>query len=100
MKTIEMNFLPDVYVTCDVCNGKRFKQEVLDVQYKGKSIYDILDLSIDEAMDFFADSKEIIAKIKDCIPLQLNLSFTINFLKKYVFESWNFDKFDIFEDIF
>ena len=51
---IEMHFLPDVYVTCDVCKGKRYNRETLDVQFKGKSISDVLDMTIDEAVDFFA----------------------------------------------
>ena len=51
---IEMHFLPDVYVTCDVCKGKRYNRETLEVQFKGKSISDILDMTIDEAVDFFS----------------------------------------------
>ena len=50
---IEMHFLPDVYVTCDVCNGARYNRETLEIKFKGKSIADILDMSIDEAADFF-----------------------------------------------
>ena len=64
---IEMQFLADVRLICEECNGRRFKQEVLDVEYQGKNIFDILELSIDEAMDFFSDNDEIIRKIK---PLQ------------------------------
>lgn len=64
---IEMQFLADVRLICEECNGRRFKQEVLDVEYHGKNIFDILELSIDEAMDFFCDNNEIIRKIK---PLQ------------------------------
>lgn len=51
---IEMNFLPDVYVTCDVCNGKRFTDETLEITYKGKTIYDVLDMSIEEGLEFFS----------------------------------------------
>ncbi len=52
---IEMHFLPDVYVPCEVCKGKRFNQETLDVTYKGKIISDMLDMTVDEAMEFFAN---------------------------------------------
>ncbi|MEM9549196.1 MAG: excinuclease ABC subunit UvrA [Bacteroidota bacterium] len=62
--TVEMQFLSDVKLKCDDCNGKKFKDEVLEVKYKGKNIYDILELSIDEAMEFFSDKHDIIAKIK------------------------------------
>ncbi len=51
---IEMHFLPDVYVTCDVCNGKRYNRETLEVQFKGKSISDVLDMTIDEGVEFFS----------------------------------------------
>lgn len=50
---VEMQFLADVHLTCEVCGGKKFKEEVLEVQYKGKSIYDVLDMSVDEAIEFF-----------------------------------------------
>ena len=55
-QTIEMQFLADVHLTCDVCNGKRFKEEVLEVKYKDKSIYDVLEMSVDDAIEFFAAS--------------------------------------------
>jgi len=64
---VEMQFLADVHLTCDVCNGKRFKEEVLEVNYKGKSIFDVLDMSVDEALDFFAEEKNIKTAIQ---PLQ------------------------------
>ncbi len=66
-QVIEMQFLADVNLICDVCEGKRFKQEVLDVTYKDASIFDILNLSIDEAMDFFQEVPEVVNKLK---PLQ------------------------------
>ncbi len=63
-QVIEMQFLADVRLECEECNGKRFKQEVLDVEYKGKNIFDVLNLSIEEALDFFENEKDIIQKIK------------------------------------
>ncbi len=60
---IEMNFLPDVYVQCEVCGGKRFNKETLEVEYKGKSINDVLNMTIDEACDFFAGIPHIYKKI-------------------------------------
>lgn len=60
---IEMNFLPDVYVTCEVCGGKRFNKETLEVEFKGKSINDVLNMTIDEACDFFAGIPHIYKKI-------------------------------------
>ncbi|OJF77536.1 MAG: excinuclease ABC subunit A [Treponema sp. CETP13] len=62
--TIEMNFLPDVYVTCEVCNGKRFNKETLDILYKGKSIADVLDMTIETAADFFASVPTISRKLE------------------------------------
>jgi len=55
-QTIEMQFLADVHLTCDVCRGKRFKEEVLEVKYKDRSIYDVLEMSVDDAIDFFSAS--------------------------------------------
>ncbi|MBL4668861.1 MAG: excinuclease ABC subunit UvrA [Flavobacteriales bacterium] len=64
VKTIEMNFLPDVYVECTDCNSKRYNRETLEVRYKGKSISDVLNLTINQAVDFFENIPEIIRKIK------------------------------------
>ena len=50
---IEMHFLPDVYVPCEVCHGKRYNRETLEVKYKGKSIYDVLNMTVEEALEFF-----------------------------------------------
>ncbi|MGI8599587.1 MAG: excinuclease ABC subunit UvrA [Chitinophagaceae bacterium] len=59
-KVVEMQFLADVHLTCEVCNGKRFKEEVLEVQYKGKSVHDVLEMSVDEALEFFKDEKSLL----------------------------------------
>ncbi len=64
LQTIEMNFLPDVYVTCKDCNGRRYNRETLDVRFKGKSISDTLDLTIDESVEFFANIPKIYTKVK------------------------------------
>jgi excinuclease ABC subunit A len=58
-QVVEMQFLADVHLICESCAGKRFKEEVLEVHYKGKSVYDVLEMSVDEAIDFFADEKAI-----------------------------------------
>jgi excinuclease ABC subunit A len=63
-KKIEMHFLPDIYVKCEVCNGKRFNKETLSVKYKGKSIWDILEMTVDEAVIFFGAIPRILTKIK------------------------------------
>ena len=63
-KTIEMNFLPDVYVPCEVCHGKRYNHETLEVRFKGKSISDILDMTINQAVEFFENVPNILNKIK------------------------------------
>lgn len=64
MKTIEMNFLPDVYVHCNECNGKRYNRETLEVKYKGKSISDVLEMTVDMAVEYFANVPSIYHKIK------------------------------------
>ena len=64
LKVIEMNFLPDVYVHCETCNGKRFNRETLEVRYKGKSISDVLEMTIDEATEFFQPITKIFLKVK------------------------------------
>ena len=61
---IEMHFLPDVYVPCEVCHGKRYNRETLQVKYKGKSISDVLDMTVDEAVEFFAPVPSVYGKIK------------------------------------
>ena len=63
-RTIEMNFLPDVLVPCEVCGGRRYNRETLEVRYKGKSIADVLDMTINQAVDFFAGIPNILNKIK------------------------------------
>jgi excinuclease ABC subunit A len=64
MKVIEMNFLPDVYVHCEKCNGKRYNRETLEIRYKGKSISDVLDMTVDDACDFFSAVHYLYRKIK------------------------------------
>ncbi|MCB0409247.1 MAG: excinuclease ABC subunit UvrA, partial [Flavobacteriales bacterium] len=64
VKTIEMNFLPDVYVECDECEGRRYNRETLEVRFKGKSINDVLNMTIDQAVDFFENIPSILQKIK------------------------------------
>jgi excinuclease ABC subunit A len=64
MKVIEMNFLPDVYVHCQTCNGKRYNRETLEVRYKGKSIADVLEMTVEEAMEFFQPVPYLYRKIK------------------------------------
>jgi excinuclease ABC subunit A len=66
-QTVEMQFLADVHLVCDVCKGKRFKQEVLEVTYKEKSIHDVLEMSVDEAVEFFKDEKNLATAL---LPLQ------------------------------
>jgi excinuclease ABC subunit A len=64
MRVIEMNFLPDVYVPCEKCNGKRYNRETLEIRYKGKSISDVLDMTVDEAVEFFTNVHYLYRKIK------------------------------------
>ena len=63
-QVVEMQFLADVHLTCEVCGGKRFKEEVLEVTYKEKNIYQVLEMSVDESLQFFADEKDILQKIR------------------------------------
>ena len=64
MRVIEMNFLPDVYVHCEKCNGKRYNRETLEIRYKGKSIADVLEMNVEEAVEFFQAVPYIYRKIK------------------------------------
>jgi excinuclease ABC subunit A len=64
MRVIEMNFLPDVYVECETCRGKRYNRETLEIRYRGKSISDVLDMSIDTAVEFFSNMPAILHKIR------------------------------------
>ena len=63
-QVVEMQFLADVHLTCEICGGKRFKEEVLEVTYKDKNIFDVLELSVDEALEFFHSEKSIVTKVQ------------------------------------
>lgn len=71
IKKIEMHFLPDVYVPCEVCHGQRYNRETLEVKYKGKSIYDVLDMTVEEAVKFFEPVPSIYRKIKTLMDVGL-----------------------------
>ena len=64
VRTVEMNFLPDVYINCEVCNGKRYNRETLEIRYKGKSISDVLDMTVNEAVEFFDAHPKMLRKLK------------------------------------
>ncbi|MEE0061332.1 MAG: excinuclease ABC subunit UvrA, partial [Acutalibacteraceae bacterium] len=68
---IEMHFLPDIYVPCEVCKGKRYNRETLQVKYKGKSIYDVLEMTVEEAVEFFANMPKIHRKLKTLLDVGL-----------------------------
>jgi excinuclease ABC subunit A len=68
---IEMNFLPDVYIVCDVCQGKRFNRETLEIRYKGKNIADVLDMTIEEAAEFFAAIPQVSRKMQTLLSVGL-----------------------------
>ena len=71
LRVIEMNFLPDVYVHCETCQGKRFNRETLEVRYKGKSISDVLDMSIEDALGFFEHVPKIKLKLSTLVNVGL-----------------------------
>jgi excinuclease ABC subunit A len=64
MKLIEMDFLPDVYVPCETCKGKRYNRQTLEVRFKGKSIADVLDMTVEQGVDFFENQPKILRKVK------------------------------------
>ena len=68
---IEMHFLPDVYVPCEVCKGHRYNRETLEVKYKGKSIYDVLEMTAEEALDFFRDIPKLSRKLQTLVDVGL-----------------------------
>ena len=68
---IEMHFLPDIYVPCEVCKGKRYNRETLEVKYKGKSIYDVLEMTVEEALDFFQNVPKIARKLQTLMDVGL-----------------------------
>lgn len=71
LQRIEMHFLPDVYVPCDVCGGKRYNRETLEVRYKGKNIYEVLDMTVEEAADFFANLPKLRSKLDTLLDVGL-----------------------------
>jgi excinuclease ABC subunit A len=64
VRCIEMHFLPDVYVTCDTCHGKRYNHDTLEVKYKGKSIFDVLDMTVEEGLAFFSNMPKLARKLQ------------------------------------
>ncbi|MFQ5866263.1 MAG: excinuclease ABC subunit A, partial [bacterium] len=64
VEKVEMQFLADLHLQCELCGGKRYKKEVLDVSYQGKSIYDVLNLTVSEALEFFRDVPKVVSKLK------------------------------------
>lgn len=79
---IEMNFLPDIYVPCEVCEGKRYNRETLDVKYKGKSIFDVLDMTVDEALPFFEAIPSIRRKIETLHDVRIYLMSNLASLRQ------------------
>ena len=71
MKVIEMNFLPDVHVECETCNGKRFNRETLEIRFKGKSIADVLEMTVNQACEFFENHPKIYRKLKTILDVGL-----------------------------
>ena len=76
IRKIEMHFLSDVYVPCEVCGGKRYNRETLEVRYKGKNIYEVLEMTVDEALEFFAPLPRIAAKLQTLQDVGLGLRQT------------------------
>ena len=72
VKVISMNFLPDVYVPCEVCHGKRYNEETLQCTYKGKNIYDVLEMTVEDSLDFFANHPKIKNKLQTLSDVGLN----------------------------
>jgi excinuclease ABC subunit A len=64
VRCIEMHFLPDVYITCDTCHGKRYNHDTLEVKYKGKSIFDVLDMTVEEGLSFFGNMPKLAKKLQ------------------------------------
>lgn len=64
VRCIEMHFLPDVYVTCDTCHGKRYNQDTLEVKYKGKNIFEVLDMTVEEGLSFFSNMPKLARKLQ------------------------------------
>ncbi|QBQ53682.1 excinuclease ABC subunit UvrA [Nitrosococcus wardiae] len=69
---VEMHFLPDIYVACDVCQGKRYNRETLEIRYKGKNIYEVLEMTVEEARDFFANVPAVVRKLQTLLEVGLS----------------------------
>ena len=80
---IEMHFLPDVYVPCEVCGGKRYNRETLEVKYKGKTIYDVLNMTVEEALEFFEHVPSIRRKMEHSMMLVCLISDWDSHLRHY-----------------
>ena len=83
MRKIEMQFLPDVYVRCDECKGKRYNSETLKIKYKGKTVSDILDMTVEEAFQFFSNISIISKKLRTLMTWVLDMSILASLPRHY-----------------
>ena len=75
---IEMHFLPDIYVPCEVCKGRRYNRETLEIKYKGKSIYDVLEMTVEEGVEFFKNLPEFQESFRLCLTWDLVMSRSVS----------------------